>query len=205
MHGRRSTACTAYPPKHPSRTNTVQRSNHPVERRQPRTLCERNATIPPLTRDGTRRIGRMLEVRDDWTHEPQLPEPQPNTSSQRTVEIHCRDNQVQLPTDYNVERQLCRQQEPLDHEGRIRSANHSQLLGESGKRAGLVSVELEVTLTTQPHSNQNEAGVLGCEEASSRDEVKPSNNTYTLDPNILLACPESIIMDLYHLGSEDEQ
>jgi hypothetical protein len=137
---------------------------------------------------------------NDRTHEPQ-----PNTSSQRTLEIHRRDNQVQLPTDYNIEHQLCQQQEPLDHEGRIQSANHSQLLGESGKRAGVISIELEVTLTTQPHSNQNEGGVLGCEEASSRDEVKPSNNTYTLDTHILLACPESIIMGLYCLGSEDKQ
>jgi hypothetical protein len=142
----------------------------------------------------------MLEVQDDRTHEPQ-----PNTSSQRMLEIHHRDNQVQLPTNYNVECQLHQQREPLDHEGRIRSANHSQLLGESGKRAGVISVELEVTLMTQPHSNQNEGGVLGCEEASSTDEVKLSNNTYTLDMNILLAHPESIIMDLYCLGSEDEQ
>jgi hypothetical protein len=58
---------------------------------------------------------------------------------------------------------------------------------------------------TQPFANQTGEKVLGCNEASSKDEVKPSDIMRTIDTDMYLVHPESIIIDLYCLGSKDEQ
>ena len=82
---------------------------------------------------------------------------------------------------------------------------HYGLLGEPGKRARVVSVEPEVLLATQPFIDLSRGEVLGCDGASSKDEVKLSDIMCTLDMDMYLAHSESIVIDLYCLGSKDEQ
>jgi hypothetical protein len=78
----------------------------------------------------------------------------------------------------------------LCHEGRIQPADHCGLLGEPGKRARVVSIEPEVPLATQLLIDQSRGEVLGCDEASSKDEVKPSDIMCILDTDMYLAHPE---------------
>ena len=71
-HERRYTTRTTHPPEHPSRSSVVQRPDQTVEHRTCWTASERDATIPPLSRNCTRRVRRVLEVRHAWTHGSQL-------------------------------------------------------------------------------------------------------------------------------------
>lgn len=47
--------------------------------------------------------------------------------------------------------------------------------------------------------------VPGCDKASFRDKVKLSDIMWTLDMDMYLVHPESIIIHLYCLGSKDKQ
>jgi hypothetical protein len=58
---------------------------------------------------------------------------------------------------------------------------------------------------TQPHTDLSRGEVLGCDEASSRDEVKLSNIMCTLNTDMYLVHSESSIIDLYCLDNKDEQ
>jgi hypothetical protein len=89
------------------------------------------------------------------------------------MEIHCHIHQMQPPTNYNREHQLCRQDHPMGIKRRVQPTSDSGLPSKPGKRTGVVSIEHEVPLMTQ--GNECSRGVLGCEKGSSEDNKTPLN------------------------------